>query len=296
MPDPDHSFALCLTHDVDRPYKTWAQSAYYALAERDPAHLTSLRPGTRPYWQFERIMRLEDELGVRSAFYFLNEPHLFGQGPSVWTDPTRWIQHLGRYDLARPEIVDVIHALDEGGWEVGLHGSYGSYADPDRLASETRVLESVLGHGVDGVRQHYLNLDGTDTWRAQRELGFNYDASLGSATEYGFANGYGVHRPFDDEFVTFPLTAMEVALPDPGESFERAATECDRLVEEAADNDAVMTVLWHPRFFNEQEFPGFGRLYRHLVEQAKERGAWVGPPGELYESLGPERLSRPAFA
>ena len=62
---PDgHRFALCLTHDVDRPYKTY-QSLYYAITDLDPSHLASLVPGRNPYWSFERIMRLEEELGVR---------------------------------------------------------------------------------------------------------------------------------------------------------------------------------------------------------------------------------------
>ena len=68
----DHAFALCLTHDVDRPYKTY-QSVYYALRERDPSHLGDLRPGVNAYWTFDRIRAVETDLGVRSAFYFLDE-------------------------------------------------------------------------------------------------------------------------------------------------------------------------------------------------------------------------------
>jgi len=84
----DHPFALCLTHDVDRPYKTY-QSVYYALADRDPRQLQSLFPGRNPYWQFERLMEIEDSLGVRSAFYFLDEQHLLRDRPvRDWFEPT----------------------------------------------------------------------------------------------------------------------------------------------------------------------------------------------------------------
>jgi len=46
-----------------------------------------------------------------------------------------------------------------------------------------------------------------------------------------------------------------------------------------------MTVLWHPRYFNDREFPGYRRLYRRFVEGALDRSAWVGPLGEMYEKL-----------
>lgn len=280
---PDgHSFALCLTHDVDRPYKTY-QSLYYAALERDPSHLRSLLPGRNPYWSFEDIMRLEDELGVRSSFNFLDEQYLFTDRPiETWVDPESWMLYTGRYSVTDPKIVELIHELDGGGWEIGLHGSYESYRDPERLRDEKLRLESILGRSVSGVRQHHLNLDVPETWKHHREIGLSYDTSLGSASEYGFDHGYGIRRPFDDSFVVFPLTVMELSLPvsDP----ELAWAECEKLLAEANERAAVMTVLWHPRFFC-SDTPEYEPLYRRLIEVALEMGAWVGPPGELYDTL-----------
>jgi len=287
--DEDQSFSLCLTHDVDRPYKTY-QSLFYAVKDRDPYHLRTLLPDVRPYWQFEEVMDLEEELGVRSAFYFLNEQDLFrDRPPSEWVSPKSWKLYAGRYSIDDPEIVDIIHRLDDGGWEVGLHGSYQSFQDRERLRYEKDQLETILGHEVVGGRQHYLNLDAPDTWRHHASVGLQYDTSLGSATEFGFRHGYDVKRPFDDDFVVFPLTIMENALPDPGEDFDRVWEDCRRIVNEAAANEATMTILWHINKFNERDFPGYRRLYRRIVEYAQDLGAWVGPPAELYE-----RMQRPA--
>lgn len=281
-----YSFALCLTHDVDRPYKSWPQALYYTLTDSDPSHLLSVAPGQNPYWQFETIMSIEKNLGVRSAFYFLNEPDLFREKSLVaWTQSEHWIQQLGRYDITDSEIASVISTLDTEGWEIGLHGSYQSYRDQFRLAYEKAVLESILDDTILGGRQHYLNLDRSQTWRYHAEMGLRYDASLGSSTEYGFTNGYGIKRPFDDTFVVFPLTAMEVALPDPETNANDARAACERLLEEAHENGAVMTILWHLRYFNEGEFPGYTDLYRFIIERARELNAWIGPPGELYPHL-----------
>ncbi|ELY66254.1 polysaccharide deacetylase family protein [Natronococcus jeotgali] len=280
----DREFALCLTHDVDRVFKTY-QAPYYAVRERDPSHLRSLVADERPYWQFEAVMALEDDLGVRSSWYVLNERSLLERSPREWLRPESWTLYAGRYDPTDPELVDAVRALERGGWEVGLHGSYDSADDRERLCYEKRVLEDVLGEPIVGGRQHYLNLVGRRTWEHHRAIGLRYDASYGSSTNYGFDGRYDVLRPFDDAFVVFPLTLMERALVPSAPSLEWAWRECRRLLEEAHEHDAVMTVLWHPRYFNEDEFPGYRTLYERLIREAKAMGAWIGPCGECYDLL-----------
>jgi len=280
----DSEFALCLTHDIDRPYKRH-QALYNALTERPLYHLRTLLSAENPYWQFGEIMALEDDFGVRSAFYVLDQPGPLSISPSAWLDPERWIQILGGYDVTRPALTAVLGQLDERGWEVGLHGSIAASRDTDRLRSEKAAVEAVLDHSVSGVRQHYLRHDGRDTWRRQAELGLEYDCSLGSGETVGFTHGYAPHRPFGDDFLVFPLTLMEQALPDPDDRFEQAWSTCERLLIEAAANDAVMTVLWHPRYFNTEDFPGYRGCYERLIERAQELDAWIGPPGDLYDRL-----------
>ena len=275
-------FALCLTHDVDRPYKTY-QAISDALIERDPSRLKALSPQVNPYWQFDSLIELERDLGVRSALYFLSERGLWNRSPREWLRPRYWLEHLGRYDVSAPRMAKVIRNLDAGGWEVGLHGSYDSYDDRERLATEKGMVERVLGHRLRGGRQHFLNR-APATWDHHRAIGLEYDSSLGSSIDYGFTHGYDLVHPFDDEFTVFPLTLMEVALFEQHENIETAWNACEELLAEAAANDAVMTVLWHPRYLS-GDFPGYRTLYRRLIERALELGAWVGPPADCYDRL-----------
>ncbi|WP_049999148.1 polysaccharide deacetylase family protein [Halococcus sediminicola] len=275
-------FALCLTHDVDRPYKTY-QAISDTLVERDPARLRALSPHVNPYWQFDTLMQLEEDFGVRSALYFLSERGLWNRSPREWLRPRYWLEHLGRYDVSAPRMAKVIRNLDAGGWEVGLHGSYDSYDDRERLATEKGMVERVLGHRLRGGRQHFLNR-APATWDHHRAIGLEYDSSLGSSIDYGFTHGYDLVHPFDDEFTVFPLTLMEVALFEQHENIETAWNACEELLAEAAANDAVMTVLWHPRYLS-GDFPGYRTLYRRLIERALELGAWVGPPADCYDRL-----------
>jgi len=279
------SFALCLTHDVDRPYKGF-RSLYRAAQERPKYHLRTAVSSSNPYWQFEELMALEDDLGVRSAWYILCEQHLLAQRPiGDWVSAANWIEHLGRYDVTTPELADAVRALSASGWEVGLHGSFHTADDRHRLHEEKARIESVIDEPLTGGRQHHLRLSIPETWRHYRSIGLTYDSSLGSGTECGFAAGYHPIRPFGDEFLVFPLTIMEQALPDPAARSEAARERCDSLLREAATNNAVMTVLWHPRYFNDREFPGYRSLYRWLIERTQDLGGWVGSPAALCETI-----------
>lgn len=276
-------FALCPTHDVDRVHKTY-QSLYYAVVERRRYHLETLFTEDEPYWQFEEIMKLEDEFGVRSTFFFLQEKRLFGEmPPHEWLRPRNWVLRTGGYDIESTSITNVIRALDDGGWEIGLHGSYDSYQDRNRLRREKRVLERLVGHPITGGRQHYLNLEIPDTWRHHVAVGLKYDASLGTSRSYGF--DHPVVRPFGSDFLVFPLTVMEATLPDPGTRWSAACDAVGRLLSEGAERNAVMTVLWHPRMFNEEEFPGYRELYRWTLVEAEAREAWIGPLEDAYREL-----------
>lgn len=289
FPRAGYEFGLCLTHDLDRPYKHY-QAPYYAVRDRRPGHLRALFPGHNPWWQFDAIRELEAGLGVRSAFYVLRERRLRERPPGDWLRPYYWIEALGRYDPEDPPVREAIRTLDADGWEVGIHGSLDTHQDQARLSAEKQALENLLGHEVVGGRQHHLRMDVPETWWRYAEVGLRYDTSLGSSTEIGFEHGYDLRRPFDDEFVVFPITVMDSALATGEDAIEDEWARLDDLLEEAAAHNAVMTVLWHPRNFCEADFPGHRRLYRRTIERAQELGAWVGPPAELYRALHPDDI------
>lgn len=285
LSETDYEFALCLTHDVDKPFKTNYHALFYTLCERDPRHLRALSDQCNPYWQFEDIMAIEENFGVRSAFYFLNQPSLRSSSLRELADRSAWTQEFGRYDVRDPELVDLIQQLDDGGWEVGLHGSYHTARDRDRLREEKSRIEDALDGQIRGGRQHYLRFEAPETWQHYRAIGLEYDASFGSAETPGFQFGHDVFRPFSDDFVVFPLTLMEQHLPDPDVHFDESWANCESLLETASADSGVMTCLFHPRYFCEREFPGYRRLYRRLITEAKNRGAWVGSPGEFYDEF-----------
>jgi len=263
-------FAVCLSHDVDRVTKTF-QFLTHFLRSLKNRRLKSAIYQVRSliekdhYWMFENVMEIEEKLGVRSTFFFLNESYPF----RPW-QLSSWRLALGYYDLFNPRVQMVIKDLDRQGWEIGLHGSYLSFQDVNLLKKEKTELESIVGHPVEGVRQHYLNLD-QGSWARQAEAGFLYDASFGFTDEIGFKEER--YHPFmplaNQRFHVIPLAIMDGCVIRK----QNPLADALRVIDLARDKGACLVLNWHQERFNEKEFPGWKDLYVRLIEECRTRNA-----------------------
>lgn len=289
-------FALVLTHDVDRIYKTYqyAPSVLKRIQKRDFSGLTSeiksflFKHGKgNPYWNFDRIMDLETKLGVKSTFFFLNE-----SGKLNPFSFRSWILFKGVYKIDDPNIIEAIQKLHRNGFEIGVHGSYNSYNNIQLLKAEKEILESIIGDKVHGVRQHYLNFDPEDTLEIQESAGFEYDSTLGFKPQVGIGFRSGTCFPFHPllpngfqaSLLEIPFIIMDGALQP-----ETALSDCIQVMEEVERHQGALTLLWHQRVFNEREFPSMTVLYEQLVEKGHREDAWITNAHGLYQWLAYER-------
>lgn len=279
-----YEFALCLSHDVDRVYKSY-QYLYNGLQERDLRELSGILRSNNPYWQFERFMAIESSFGVRSSFNVLDEVRLRERPKSEWLSVAGWMRFAGRYDVTDDQVAATLRTLDNLGWEIGLHGSYTSSRNPERFEYEKDRIEAVVDTRIVGNRQHHWRLSRPDTWEHLRDAGIRYDTSLGDSNEIEFPQGYELLRPFDDEFVVFPWSLMDHAVMDSAASAAAAWDNCGRVLEDARANRSVVVADWHSNVLYEPEYPGYADVYERLIARALESGAWVGPPGEFYDAL-----------
>jgi peptidoglycan/xylan/chitin deacetylase (PgdA/CDA1 family) len=279
-------FAVCLTHDVDELKKTyqWVTRPLRYLIKGDLQGMTNQAfsfllkmRGIEPYWTFDEIIRINKELSVTSTFFFLKESaRIELLSPNTW-------HHSGRCrDLSSPDAIDVIQKIASEGNEIGLHGSYYSYNDPDLLLSEKEELERVSGREIVGIRQHHLNLEIPNTWKHQEEAGLLYDTSLGFKDRAGFRFGtcFPVHPVSGDsplKILEIPLAIMDITLHGRSDRCE----ECKRIIDVVERYQGVLTLLWHPPVFNALEYPGDSKIYQDVIELCKQRGAWVTSAGEV---------------
>jgi len=264
------SFDICLSHDVDRIKKTFQYGTHgiKSLLKGDTSGAIYQAKSIflkEPYWQFDTIIEIENKYNVKSSFYILNESFPFNPF-KIKT----WPLSVGYYDIHNKQLVKILKYLDNGGWEIGVHGSYLSYDNITLLKKEKRELEAIIGHNVLGIRQHFLNRS-EETWSLQKEAGFLYDSSFGNEEKAGFRDGR--YQPFIPSgmtnFMVVPLTIMDCRIMDLQNPWKEALS----IIEEAEQNHACLVINWHQRVFNEKEFPGYSELYVQIIKECQRRNA-----------------------
>lgn len=220
-----------LTHDIDHAFqflgRTWPQmliSAGKALRHRSgPRHAWQLlRAGVRagigreaaadPFNTYDELMSASERLGTRAELYFVTR-----------VTSRRYDE---AYDLARPELQDVLRRIHRRGHVIGLHSSYNSYRSESGLRQELGALRrgaGLAGIQLDAVggRQHYLRWDHLLGWKCREAAGLAYDATLGFPDQVGFRCGTAHEFPVFDvptsqplKLRERPLIAMDVTLTD----------------------------------------------------------------------------------
>ncbi len=262
-------FKVALTHDVDRVKKSYQYFSYFLRNvlnknyKQALYHITSFFYA-EPYWNFDKIIKIEESYKVKSTFFFMNEEIKF-----QLFNPKNWKLSLGRYKIEEEKIMNVIKYLDQNGWEIGLHGSYNSFKDVKLLQTEKSLLESIVGHNISGIRQHYLNLD-KSTWKIQKEIGFKYDTSFGYRYDIGYKDEkFLSFHPFGDDFTVFPLVIMDSCFMNSAKKKEKLS----HLLDITEKNNSILVINWHQRSFNENEFPGYKKAYCDIIEECKKRNA-----------------------
>lgn len=283
-------FALCLTHDVDEIKKTYQyftrsiQHIRRLEFSRAFHHIKSFFTdkilGNNPYWTFEEIMELEDELGVRSTFFFLQE-----DARVELSKPETWRHYARRYKFNDLKVIKLINKLSSGGWEIGLHGSFYSYNNKKKLTREKKDLEEALGGRIHGIRQHNLNLKIPETWQYQEEIGLEYDTTLGPKGNIGFR--WGTSFPFYPlnpengrpvSILEVPLSIMDIHLFRNKKNAWNEFLEVLKMVEK---HNGLLTVLFHHTVFNDREYPGWSDMYKKIINLCKEKGAWITTASEI---------------
>lgn len=270
---------VALSHDVDRVQKThqYLTRSLRRLSKGDLQglwhELKSYSKRKEVYWNFPEIMKTEAELGVRSTFFFLQESY-----PFRLLHPSSWKLALGRYDIRTDTVAAIIRELDQGGWEIGLHGSYNSYQELALLKTEKEQLEQIVGHPIIGVRQHYLNLN-EKTWEYQVKAGFKYDSSVGFADRIGY-KGQQI-APFKPEkypLIEFPLALMDSCyMEDQDKAFN-----LKKVIEQTREADGILVLNWHSNSWNPGEYPGYSRNYIDIIHKLQAEGAIFRTLGEYY--------------
>jgi len=291
-------FAVHLSHDVDyldgrsllwMRYAGWTARAGLALARGQVRSAQESLSRIRR-WLGEKgdpqagvpiLMAAERAAGARSTFYFLIKTSSYSRG-----------ERIGRlYSVRTPYVRRLMAEVARSGWEVGVHGRYPTFISAAGLGREKRLLEEAAQVPVRGVRQHCLHLRLPQTFRAQEEAGFSYDATVGWNDDAGFRGGTCLpYRVWDAEarrplrLWEIPLTFQDVALQHargPVAGWTPALAPIRRDIERLG---GVLSASFHTNWVDPVDFPGALDWYRDLLAELGEAGGWLTHGADIVQA------------
>lgn len=159
--------------------------------------------------------------------------------------------------------------------DVGIHPSFASYLDSEKLRVELERLSSVLNRDVTKSRQHFLRMNLPRSYQKLIELDVKDDYTMGFASQAGFRAGIADAFPFFDleNDVVTPLVVHPFALMDGtmrdylnlnlDDSFELAC----RLVDEVKAVNGTFIYLTHNETLGgEKRWVGWPEMHEKLIQ------------------------------
>ena len=263
-------FKLLASHDVDRPSRfafcSWLgvlgvmgvevmKRGNFLLALKGPIlRLQSHRKISPkdPYNTFSWIMDQSERYGLQSAFYFICG---------------RTNQKMDAdYEIEHPAIQKLLLEIHLRGHEIGLHPSFETYLDPQRLLAEALRLKQIckklnIVQKYFGGRMHILRWRTPTTMLAWENAEMHYDSTLGHGDMVGFRCGtcheYSAFDPVEKKELKLrirPLIVMDRTLLDPMymNLSHTAALDVARGLKNCCKQfNGNFTLLWHNHAFAE---------------------------------------------
>jgi hypothetical protein len=162
--------------------------------------------------------------------------------------------------------------------DVGIHPSFSSYLNPQRLQKEVERLSSVLNREVTKSRQHFLRMTLPRSYQRLIELDIHDDYTMGYASQVGFRAGTATtFRFFDLESDTptslqvHPFAVMDGTLRDylnlgVSDSYNMIT----KVVDEVRKVRGTFIYLTHNETLGgEKRWAGWPEMYRKILENCR---------------------------
>lgn len=216
------------------------------------------------YWCFDYWQELENRYNKKSIFYIYVK--------NETKDLKSWLIDPS-YDIKTDiRLQKKLKELHINGFEIGLHGSYKSANDFEKLKEEKEILEQILGVNITKIRQHWLNYFEEITPYSHNKL-FRYDSTLGWNDCIGFRSGCAnKYTPYDFknqkafEYEVIPQVIMDSNIFDytnNDDIFLKAKKMLD--VSKKVSKNTTISISWHQRVCNSDY--NWHKFYKKLLEQ-----------------------------
>ncbi len=161
--------------------------------------------------------------------------------------------------------------------DVGVHPSYGSNTEPERLRTEINRLRNILHRDITRSRQHFLMLKFPETYRHLIERDISDDYSMGFANAIGFRAGictpfhfYDLDQEIETNLRIHPFAVMDATLKyymklEPGQCMEKIRP----MIRETRAVNGTFMSLWHNETLSEDRtWKGWRAVFEAIISEA----------------------------
>lgn len=270
LPEPKHHFRLVPTYDIDIAWAYRHRGPRGGLAAgRDLLtgrwDLLSQRwmvgSGQRrdPFDTFAKLDELHEQLQLDPVYFFLLAEQTSRQDPNP--------------SPATPALRTLLTDL-AGRYRSGVHPSYYSSDQPERLRAELATYAELTGGPAQRSRQHFLRFRLPGTYRELLARGIREEYSMGYADRAGFRAGMCDPFPWYDltaerttELMIHPFAAMDATLRRYQRLNAAAAEQRLRvLANTVLRTGGTLQLLWHNSSFSARHgWRGWWPMYERLL-------------------------------
>ena len=159
--------------------------------------------------------------------------------------------------------------------DVGIHPSFASYLDVDKLSKEMDSLSEVLHRPLTKSRQHFLRMNLPRSYQKLIELDISDDYTMGFASQAGFRAGiadtfrfYDLENDMVTNLRVHPFALMDGTMRDYlNLNVEASFALACQLVDEVKAVGGTFIYLTHNETLGgEQRWVGWPEMYRKLLE------------------------------
>lgn len=271
LPIKKRKFTFIPTYDVDAAWAYKSKGVYRTLGgfikdlslgdrERIRERHQVLRGKRKdPFDSFEFQFELQKEFKLKPIYFIL----------------------CGEYDtndknisIRKAAFRSLIKTLGDHA-DVGIHPSFSSYLDIDKLRKEINSLSEVLHRPLTKSRQHFLRMNLPRSYQKLIELDISDDYTMGFASQAGFRAGiadtfrfYDLENDMVTNLRVHPFALMDGTMRDYlNLDLEASYALTTQLIDEVKAVGGTFIYLTHNETLGgEQRWVGWPEMYRRMLE------------------------------
>jgi len=271
LPIKKRKFTFIPTYDVDAAWAYKSKGVYRTLG----GFVKDLSSGDR-----ERIRERHQVLRGKRKDPFDSFEFQFELQKEFKLKPIYFIL-CGEYDtndknisIRKAAFRSLIKTLGDHA-DVGIHPSFSSYLDIDKLRKEINSLSEVLHRPLTKSRQHFLRMNLPRSYQKLIELDISDDYTMGFASQAGFRAGiadtfrfYDLENDMVTNLRVHPFALMDGTMRDYlNLDLEASYALTTQLIDEVKAVGGTFIYLTHNETLGgEQRWVGWPEMYRRMLE------------------------------